>query len=47
MSQELTNYFSEPSIFIHELGHFIPVNAESKSAFVEFLNKMKARKLDA
>lgn len=37
MSIALTSYFSEPKCFLHELGHFIPVNSESKNAILEFL----------
>ena len=34
----LTEYFLNPKIFYHDAGHFIPVNSESKTAFVDFLS---------
>lgn len=37
MPIKLTGYFKEPKSFLHELGHFIPVNSESKNAILEFL----------
>ena len=40
MSLTLTNYFVNPKIHMHEGGHFIPVNAESKIAYIDFLNEM-------
>jgi len=39
----LTNYFLDPKIFYHEAGHFIPVTAESKVAFVDFLSPIKPK----
>ncbi len=42
MSDKLKDYFYSPSVFIHELGHFIPVNGESKTAFVKFLESVKS-----
>jgi predicted esterase len=45
MSESLTTYFMNPRILRHEGGHFIPVNSESKSIFVEFLNEMKSKLL--
>lgn len=41
LSNNLTNYFLDPKILYHDGGHFIPVNAESKVAFVEFLSSLK------
>ena len=41
LSNKLTDFFTEPSVYVHEAGHFIPVNAESKAAFVAFLEKMR------
>ena len=43
MAADLANYFLNPKVFFHELGHFIPVNSESKNVFVEFLNEMKIK----
>ncbi len=37
---ELTNYFVNAQTYLHELGHFIPNNSESKSVYTEFLSKM-------
>ena len=39
MSMALTEYFTNPSVFVHDLGHYIPVNAESKNAFTQFLTQ--------
>lgn len=37
---ELTNYFVNSQTYLHELGHFIPNNTESKNVYCEFLKKM-------
>ena len=39
MSMKLTELYEDPNVFVHELGHYIPVNAESKNAFTQFLAK--------
>ena len=43
MATHLTSYFLDPEVFYHEAGHFIPVNAESKVAFVNFLSLMREK----
>jgi len=40
MATKLTHYFESPQVFFHNSGHLIPVNAESKNAIFEFLNKI-------
>jgi hypothetical protein len=40
MALKLTNYFVDPKVHMHEGGHFIPVNAESKKSFIDFLTEM-------
>lgn len=42
MSTCLLDYFHEPSVFRHAGGHFVPVNAEAKNAFIEFFNRVSA-----
>jgi hypothetical protein len=42
-SLELTNYFVEPRVFLHELGHCIPWNAEAKQVYVQFFEDMMKR----
>jgi hypothetical protein len=37
---DLTNYFLNSQIYLHEFGHFIPNNSDSKNVYLEFLNKM-------
>jgi pimeloyl-ACP methyl ester carboxylesterase len=39
-SLELTNYFVDPKVFIHDCGHCIPVNAETKVELASFFNCM-------
>ena len=38
---QLADYFDEPQVYIHEQGHFIPCNAESKKAYSDFLDRIK------
>ncbi len=40
MALNLTNYFVDPKVHMHDGGHFIPVNAESKKSFIDFLTEM-------
>ena len=40
-SLEFANlHFNEPDVFLHEQGHFIPNNTDSKSAYLNFITKM-------
>lgn len=41
LSTELLDCFENPSVFRHSGGHFVPVNADAKNSFVEFLNKFQ------
>lgn len=36
----LSDYFVNPQIYLHDSGHFIPNNNESKIIYIEFLKKM-------
>jgi hypothetical protein len=38
---ELAEYFIDPVIFVHDQGHFIPCNADSKKTYTDFLNRIK------
>jgi predicted esterase len=42
MSEELTNYFEDAKIFKHAGGHLLPVNAEAKNNFIDFINQLKS-----
>lgn len=42
MSQLLLDYFLNPKVYNHAGGHFVPVNAEAKNAFIEFFNQVKS-----
>jgi hypothetical protein len=46
MALKLTEYFVNPRVHVHEAGHFIPVNADSKAVYVDFLNEMKNKIFD-
>lgn len=37
---ELTEYYDNPRVYLHEQGHFIPGDKESKQVYAEFLNDM-------
>jgi pimeloyl-ACP methyl ester carboxylesterase len=37
---ELAEYFVDPVIFVHDQGHFIPCNADSKKVYTDFFNKL-------
>lgn len=37
---ELTEYFNEPKIFIHEAGHLIPRDSYAKKAYIDFFDEM-------
>jgi hypothetical protein len=37
---DLTYYFVNPQTYVHELGHFIPNNPESKKIYIEFLKEI-------
>ncbi len=43
MSLKLTDYFSNAKVHMHDGGHFIPVNAESKSFYIDFLTEMNKK----
>jgi hypothetical protein len=43
MAFKLTECFLEPKVYKHSFGHYIPVNAESKAAYVEFLEEMRKK----
>jgi len=43
LSTNLTSYFLDPKTFYHDGGHFIPVNSESKVAFLDFLTLIKQK----
>lgn len=45
MSTSLLEYFENPTVFRHTGGHFVPVNAEAKNAFIEFFNRVTADKV--
>lgn len=38
---ELTEYYERPRVYVHEKGHFIPSDKESKQVYAEFLNEMR------
>lgn len=46
MGLKLTNYFVNPKIHLHDAGHFIPVNAESKNVYIEFLTEMSKNNIE-
>lgn len=38
---ELTEYYERPKVYVHEKGHFIPTDKESKQVYSEFLNEIR------
>jgi len=39
-SRQLTEYFIEPKLFIHDQGHMIPRDSVAKKAYNEFFEEM-------
>jgi hypothetical protein len=44
MSEELLQYFVNPTILQHTGGHFIPASSPQKKVYLEFFKAMIARK---
>lgn len=42
---ELSEYYINPKVYVHEFGHFIPGDKDSKNVYVEFLELMKNQTL--
>lgn len=45
-SLEHIEYFLNPKIYVHELGHFIPAKKDDIAVYSEFLNEMRDRFLN-
>jgi predicted esterase len=43
MSLKLSDYFLEPKVYTHNFGHYIPVNAESKAIYDDYLEEMRMK----
>ena len=40
MSEDLLQYFVDPTVLQHEGGHFIPTGAPQKKVYTTFMQKM-------
>ena len=41
MSDDMLMYFSQPDVYHHPGGHFVPTAGSAKTLFADFLAKMK------